>query len=281
MAYIHAHDSAARPGTEPMVLGALKRAAAKSGTSFSYLLATAQRESGLDPTARAKTSSASGLFQFIDQTWLGMIHRHGDKYGAGEAAAAITRGKDGRYTVADPGVRAEILALRDDPDLSAAMAGEYAGESRERLRDHLGREPSDGDLYAAHFLGAGGAVSLIKAREADPLGRAADRFPEAAAANRAIFFDQNGRARSLDEVYDRVTAAHGGDASGGTGEEDPAPSPHARLAHGAASDGGHGGRSGAYRPAPVRGLLLSPDMIAMMAALDPVRATARQSVSKA
>ena len=62
---------------------AIAHASQRTGVDFSYLLAQARIESGLDPQAEARTSSASGLFQFIDQTWLSTLDRHGAALGLG------------------------------------------------------------------------------------------------------------------------------------------------------------------------------------------------------
>src|SRR5690606_4013603 len=100
-------------------------------------------------------SSASGLYQFIESTWLRMVHDHGDKYGMGDAARSITVTESGPR-VTDPEIRARILALRDDPRLSAAMAAEYARGNHAQLAQSLGREVGATDLYLAHFLGPAG-----------------------------------------------------------------------------------------------------------------------------
>ena len=71
------------------VAAAVRAGAERSGTGFDYLLATAQRESALDPKARARTSSATGLFQFVEQTWLGLVKADGPKHGLGDYAKAI------------------------------------------------------------------------------------------------------------------------------------------------------------------------------------------------
>ncbi len=94
------------------VTGAIRQAAQATGTSFQYLLATARVESGLDPQAGAATSSARGLFQFVEQTWLGTMKQSGAALGYGRYADAITRTASGRYEVADPAMRREILKLR-------------------------------------------------------------------------------------------------------------------------------------------------------------------------
>ena len=103
-------------------------------------------------------------------------------------------------------LKSKILALRDDPRLSAAMAAELARDNHAQLAQSLGREIGPTDLYLAHFLGAAGATRFLTALRTDPGRTAADVLPEAAAANRAVFFAADGRARSIDEIYDRFAA---------------------------------------------------------------------------
>jgi hypothetical protein len=86
------------------------------------------------------------------------------------------------------------------------MAGVLAGHNRQSLTKALGREPTQGELYIAHFLGAAGGGLLIRMKERAPALPAAPQLPEAAAANRAIFFDRRGQARSASDVYDRLVA---------------------------------------------------------------------------
>src|SRR5271156_1492077 len=101
------------------VTGAIRQAAQATGTSFQYLLATAQVESGLNPQAGASTSSARGLFQFIDQTWLATMKQSGPSLGYGQYADAISQDSSGHYQVQDPTMRSEILKLRNDPTANA------------------------------------------------------------------------------------------------------------------------------------------------------------------
>src|SRR5437868_1566523 len=63
------------------VTAAIQLASARTGVQFDYLLNQARIESSLNPEARARTSSATGLFQFIEQTWLGMVKQHGAAHG--------------------------------------------------------------------------------------------------------------------------------------------------------------------------------------------------------
>jgi len=183
------------------VTGAIRQAAQVTGTGFSYLLATAKIESGLNPQSKSSTSSATGLFQFIDQTWLMTMKQSGAELGYGRYADAIQKTASGRYVVADPAMRAEILALRKNPAANAAMAGALTRQNATTLRRKIGRDPTEGELYIAHFLGAGGASKLINAAAQSPGVKATQLFPRAAAANRSIFYDKQGNARSVTGVY--------------------------------------------------------------------------------
>jgi hypothetical protein len=190
------------------VTAAIRKASQLTGAKFSYLLATARVESNLNPNAAAKTSSAGGLFQFIDRTWLGTLKEAGGLVGYGRYAEAITKTGDGRYVVNDPAMRREIMALRQDPTANSIMAGIFTNSNARHLTNKLGRAPSDGELYIAHFMGANGAARLISAAEANPGAIAAQSFPTAARANRSIFFDKSGRARNFSEVAQNLTARY-------------------------------------------------------------------------
>lgn len=195
---------AASPASTPVV-DAIRQGAERTGVGFDYLLSTAQRESALDPKAQARGSSASGLFQFVEQTWLGMMKNEGGKAGLTDYARAISARQDGTYTVDDPSMRRTILDLRQDPAVASVMAGALTQKNREALTSELGREPTGGELYVAHFLGSGGAADLVKAAATNPSRPIASDFPDAAAANRSIFFDPQGRARGAGEVYALLT----------------------------------------------------------------------------
>ncbi|MGZ3411292.1 MAG: transglycosylase SLT domain-containing protein [Xanthobacteraceae bacterium] len=195
-------------GTEPAVAGVIRTAANATGTNFGYLLATAKVESGLNPNASAKTSSAQGLFQFIDRTWLSTLKQAGPSLGYGKYAAAITRDANGQLSVSDPQMRQQIFALRSDPAANAAMAGAFTRTNAAQLADKLGRPASEGELYMAHFLGANGASKLISLASQQPGASAAASFPRAAAANRSIFYDANGKARSASDVYAKLAGRY-------------------------------------------------------------------------
>lgn len=182
------------------VRSAIGRAAQRVGVDFSYLLNQAKAESGLNPNARAQTSSAGGLFQFIDQSWLGAVKLHGAKHGLGWAADAISRRPNGSWKV-DRSLRDQVMSLRDDPGASSLMAAEFASDNARGLQTALGRQPRSADLYFAHFLGLEGATRFLRAADARPDMSAAALFPREARANRPIFYDKSGDARSLAQVY--------------------------------------------------------------------------------
>jgi hypothetical protein len=196
-------------GAGSTVTGAIRQAAQATGTSFNYLLATAKVESGLNPQAGASTSSARGLFQFIDQTWLATMKQAGPELGYSRYADAISKNSSGHYEVQDPTLRSEILKLRNDPTVNAVMAGAFTKANATRLSEQLGRAPSEGELYIAHFLGAGGAAQLITLAANNPNAKAVNYFSGAAQANSSIFYDRStGTPRTLAQVRDVLTARY-------------------------------------------------------------------------
>lgn len=261
------------------VTSAIRNAANATGTSFSYLLATAKIESDLNPNLTMKSSSAAGLFQFIDQTWLGTMKQSGASLGYGKYADAISKTSSGKFVVNDPNMRRQIMALRKDPTANATMAGAFANSNAKVLTDRLGRKPNDGELYMAHFLGASGAARFIRAAEARPNATAANYFPRAAAANSSIFYDKQGGAKSLKQVYAGLVARHNvigtqladADAANATKPADPVKSA-TRIA--------------ATTPAPVPALPLAffqdvPASSANASAVAPVSATAAMAAINA
>ena len=194
------------------VEGAIANAAARTGVDFDFLVREAKVESGLNPQARARTSSATGLFQFTKQTWLGTLKQHGANHDLGWAADAITRGDDGHYRVADPNLRARILDLRTEPEAAAAMGAELASDNQDFLGRKLGRSPEDVDLYLAHFLGEAGAARFLEGHDADPNAAAAPLLPAAANANRAVFYRTDGTPRSFAEIRGNFVSKLGGES---------------------------------------------------------------------
>ena len=187
-----------------VVESAIQRASSATGVDFTFLMGAAKRESGFNPVAKARTSSASGLFQFVDQTWLSTLKKHGAKYGYARYADLITQGPDGRYRVDGDEARKAVLGLKTDPHAAALMVGELTSDHASYLRGRVGRSPTAGELYAAHFLGPSGSARLIEAATASPGANAAAMFPDAAEANRSIFY-KDGRPATVGEVYANLT----------------------------------------------------------------------------
>jgi len=201
------------------VQNAIAVASERTGIDFNYLLGQAQVESGMRTDARAGTSSATGLYQFIEQSWLGVVKQHGAEHGLGWAADSIKQNSSGRYVVSDPAARRQILGLRNDPTAASLMAAEHASDNKDALETSLGRGATGTDLYMAHFLGLGGARKFLGAMDANSGRSAASLFPAAARANKNVFYAQDGSPRSLGEVYQRFAAKldKGAAAVGATG----------------------------------------------------------------
>ncbi|AQR61446.1 lytic transglycosylase [Brevundimonas sp. LM2] len=204
------------------VEAAIRRASHSTGVDFDFLMKTARRESALNPSAKAQTSSAAGLFQFIEQTWLATVKQHGAQHGYGQYADLIHRGSDGRWRV-EGSARNVVLDLRFDPQAASTMAGELTASNAAYLRGRTGREPGAGDLYAAHFLGPAGAAQIMEAMATRPGASAAALFPQAASANRSIFY-RDGRPATIAEVHANLqrTAGEGAPAQGAGGPGLPA-----------------------------------------------------------
>jgi hypothetical protein len=270
---------------------AIQRASEATGVDFGFLMRTAARESGYNPAAKAASSSAAGLYQFVEQTWLGALKRHGAKYGYGDYADLIQGSGEGRLSVAGSDAKKAVMALRLDPRAASLMAGELASDNSAYLRGRVGRDPTAGELYAAHFLGPRGSGDLIEAHRSRPGASAAALFPDAAAANPSIFY-RDGRSASVAEVYANLTG--GRDASipaSATPEPESAPAflhhnIQARMARieqerqlanlilginpdnggggffGARTGGGLGGSSGSSRG--LTGALLNSEMLTLL-----------------
>jgi len=195
-------------GIRGVVEAAIQRASEATGVDFGFLIKTAGRESGMNPKAKAPTSSAAGLFQFVEQTWLATLKQHGAKYGYARYAEMISRGADGRYHVGGGEARKAVMDLRLDPHAASLMAGELASDHAAYLRGRTGRTPTSGELYAAHFLGPKGSARLIEAMQKSPGAAAASLFPDAAQSNRSIFY-RDGRPTTVAELYANLTRTGG------------------------------------------------------------------------
>lgn len=161
-----------------------------TGAPAGYLERLAQRESGWRPDARAKTSSATGLTQFINSTWTSYVRAHGERYGL------------------PAGMHEEdVLNLRLDPRWDLAMASEYARENATAFRRQFRRPPTERDLYLMHFAGQQVGLNAAAARQTEPANKV---FGQAQIdSNPTIFFERsaNGRRlRTIEEVRDALAS---------------------------------------------------------------------------
>jgi hypothetical protein len=175
------------------------RASRVVGADPTLLMAIADKESSFATEVKAKTSSATGLFQFIDGTWLGVMAEFGRKHGLDKEAQAIVRfGR--QWTVQDSTERTRILELRRDPYLSAVFAGEMLRRDTLRLEQKLGRHLTGGEIYLLHFLGPSDAQDFIDGVEDNPDADASALLPRPASANPSIFQGPGGR-KTIAQVH--------------------------------------------------------------------------------
>ncbi len=184
------------------VFNAIEDASRTTGVDFGYLLEQAQAESNFDADVKAKTSSATGLYQFIEQTWLEMVAKHGYKHGLGQYGQHINfNSKNGSISVSSRAMKSEILELRKNPEIASKMAAEFAKDNKGYLESQTRRDIGSTEMYLAHFLGAGSAAKFINAMDRND-GQTANRlFPDAARANKNVFYNKNGSPKSLQQVY--------------------------------------------------------------------------------
>lgn len=187
---------------------AIRLASLRTGADFGYMMELSSAESRFDHEIQASTSSATGLYQFTEDTWLQTINRYGHKYGMNQLADQMENTFDmngllvGR--VENPFIRTSAFSLRSDAHLAALMSAEFQLRNKFLIECAVGRPTNRTELYLAHFLGARGAGQFLLRMRDNPSGNAARVFPQAAEANRAVFYNRTKRgrvARSFQEVY--------------------------------------------------------------------------------
>lgn len=155
-------------------IDAIDRAVERTGVSREALFGFAAQESAFNDSVKAGTSSATGLMQFTNGTWNDMVRKYGTEYGLTPNG-------------------------RNDPNQSAMAAALYMKENQRILERQIGRPVTTTDLYAAHFLGPGGAPNLLKAPGNAIAANVAK--PGQVSANRSVFYDKSGKPRTVNEVY--------------------------------------------------------------------------------
>ncbi|UCC55776.1 MAG: transglycosylase SLT domain-containing protein [Gammaproteobacteria bacterium] len=197
-----ANDGRFKIGTD--VLAAIQLGSIRTGVDFTYLMELARVESNFNPTVRAKKSSATGLFQFTENSWLEAVRRYGAEYGL-ESYATRVKLIDYYQQKRKPGARdllqQEVLALRLNPRLSTLLAAENIKHNTQNLSYETKREPGLTDLYLSHFFGLSGALMFLKTLDEEPTAIAGEIFPGAAARNQRVFQNPKRQPRTVAEVY--------------------------------------------------------------------------------
>lgn len=165
------------------------------GFDGKWLEKLALKESGgdidaqpIDPETGEPLSSAIGLTQFIESTWIDIMK----KYGASHGFHGDLRNED---------VQQRALALRTNPIWSLVMAGHLAKDNAQALRNSLGRDATERELYLAHFAGIDGALTLIQA-DSEELGTTI--MSSEAASNPALYYDSEGSPRTIGQIRERL-----------------------------------------------------------------------------
>lgn len=171
-------------GTKPVsteVYNAIANASAKTGAPLSTMLAFADMESSFQPGVGAGTSSATGLYQFTSGTWNGMVSQYGSQYNVSSSQI-------------------------NDASANALMGGQFIQNNSNILQNQGISSPTPGQLYIMHFMGSSGGPALISAAQNNPSASAASLFPAAASANRSIFYNSDGSAKTTSQVYNNLTS---------------------------------------------------------------------------
>jgi hypothetical protein len=179
---------------------------------FTTLLAQVVGETAFHGNAVNKHTGAAGPFQFVKNTWLSMVKRHGDALGVKpELVNQIKTDAKGHPTVADPKALHDILDLRHDVALSAKVASKLMTENTEHLHHILHRAPTEPEVHLAFLLGATGAGKLINAAATTPDIASNQIVSAAAAANPSLFHDKSGKVRTASEAVDFLAAKYRSD----------------------------------------------------------------------
>ncbi len=191
------------------LIDTLQRAARETNTDFELLVAKAMLESDLGRQMKSPVSTARGVFQYVEMTWLSLMDRYGAKIGYPHYAEAIDiHAESGQPFIKKSSAvtRSEILDLRFNPYAAALIKGYQIQDESPLMKTFKDSQKlSATDHYIAHMMGLSLAEEFYKlkneesgvilAHSSNPL------FREAVALNRPFFYDTQGRAMTAPEAY--------------------------------------------------------------------------------
>lgn len=202
-------------GFDERLSASIYKASAKTGVDFELMVLKARMESDYGRATIAQHTSARGVFQYIEPTWLTLMRRYGDEIGYGHYAKAIKRAKYPGLPYIEgnnPYLKAEILALRHDLDASAMLQAYQVREETDVIKSMKRGRVTATDHYIVHMLGVPLAKEFFKMRAHAPQSSPArSRTPamrEAASLNRAFFYSGK-RPLAAREVYAKYEARVG------------------------------------------------------------------------
>jgi hypothetical protein len=181
----------------PEVAAVLQQKGYKAGLDSSGIKreSTPKSEVNYDIPNTGGTSTARGVGQFIDRTWLETVKD-----------PAFAKDNNIPQGMTDQ----QLLDLRKDPALSINATAFYASRNKKIIENSIGRPVDDAELYLGHLLGAGGAIAFIKTQQNEPATIAANLMPEAAKANKPLFYMDAGKPTekplTVGELYTKIAS---------------------------------------------------------------------------
>ena len=190
------------------IIDTLHQVSQETGADFQQLIITAMIESDLGRVTISSKSTARGVYQFIEPTWLVLMKRYGNRIGYQSYADAITFNAETHHPEVKGGIplRQKILDLRYDNRISALLKTYQAqDEKRVLARFKNGQNITVTDHYIAHMLGLSLARTFYKLKQSESdyiLAHLKDsNFRQAVQLNRSFFYDEHGRALNAAQAY--------------------------------------------------------------------------------
>jgi len=162
---------------------AIEEASKRVGVDAGILTAFAYKESTFEAGAKASTSSAAGLFQFLKGTWKQVVGAYGDMYGVSQDASPL------------------------DPLAAAIMGAAFIKHEIYPSISKVVPNPTVTDLYLGHFMGPSAGAHWLKNYKDNPNALAYLDWPDAAASNQWVYYDKGGNPRTYAEIYSIFTGS--------------------------------------------------------------------------